>query len=86
MIKMKNERQKQVLKIYSKDVQLQVLDIGTGSGCILLSILKERSNFYGTGIDISIKDLAYLIKEIVGYDGDFVFNLNKPVGAVDLNN
>ena len=45
----------QVLKIYSKDVQLQVLDIGTGSGCILLSILKERPNFYGTGIDISKK-------------------------------
>jgi len=43
----------QVLKIYSKKSQLQVLDIGTGSGCILLSILKERSNFYGTGIDIS---------------------------------
>jgi release factor glutamine methyltransferase len=43
----------QVLKIYSKDEQLQVLDIGTGSGCILLSILKERINFYGTGIDIS---------------------------------
>ena len=47
----------QVLKIYSKDVQLQVLDIGTGSGCILLSILKERSNFYGTGIDISKKTI-----------------------------
>jgi release factor glutamine methyltransferase len=45
----------QVLKIYSKDSQLQVLDIGTGSGCILLSILKERPNFYGTGIDISKK-------------------------------
>ena len=29
----------QVLKIYSKRSQLQVLDIGTGSGCILLSIL-----------------------------------------------
>ena len=43
----------QVLNIYSKDAQLQVLDIGTGSGCILLSILKERLNFYGTGIDIS---------------------------------
>ena len=43
----------QVLKIYSKDEQLQFLDIGTGSGCILLSILKERPNFYGTGIDIS---------------------------------
>ena len=47
----------QVLKIYSKDGQLQVLDIGTGSGCILLSILKERSNFYGTGIDISKKSI-----------------------------
>jgi release factor glutamine methyltransferase len=43
----------QVIKIYSKDSQLQALDIGTGSGCILLSILKERPNFYGTGIDIS---------------------------------
>ncbi len=47
----------QVLKIYSKDVQLQILDIGTGSGCILLSILKERSNFYGTGIDICKKSI-----------------------------
>jgi len=47
----------QVLKIYSKESQLQVLDIGTGSGCILLSILKERSNFYGTGIDISKKSV-----------------------------
>ena len=47
----------QVLKIYSKQSQLQVLDIGTGSGCILLSILKERSNFYGTGIDISKKSI-----------------------------
>ena len=47
----------QVLKIYSKDKQIQVLDIGTGSGCILLSILKERPNFYGTGIDISKKSI-----------------------------
>ena len=43
----------EVLKIYSKNTHLQVLDIGTGSGCILLSILKERKYFYGTGIDIS---------------------------------
>jgi len=47
----------EVLKIYSKDMQLQVLDIGTGSGCILLSILRERPNFYGTGIDISKKSI-----------------------------
>jgi release factor glutamine methyltransferase len=47
----------QVLKIYPKDSQLQTLDIGTGSGCILLSILKERPNFYGIGIDISKKSI-----------------------------
>ena len=33
--------------------KIHILDIGVGSGCILLSILNERKNFYGTGIDIS---------------------------------
>ena len=47
----------QILKTYSKKSQQQVLDIGTGSGCILLSIIKERPNFYGTGIDISKKSI-----------------------------
>ena len=37
--------------------KITILDIGVGSGCILLSILKERENFYGTGIDISKKCL-----------------------------
>ena len=36
---------------------LNILDIGVGSGCILLSILRSRKNFYGTGIDISKKCL-----------------------------
>ena len=30
-----------------------ILDVGTGSGCLLLSILKERKKSYGVGIDIS---------------------------------
>ena len=47
----------QVLKIYSKKSKAQILDIGTGSGCIILSIIKERKNFYGTGIDISKKSI-----------------------------
>ena len=42
-----------VLKITKYKSNLNILDIGTGSGCILLSILKDRSDFYGTGIDIS---------------------------------
>ena len=34
-----------------------ILDIGVGSGCILLSILNEKKNLYGIGIDISKKCL-----------------------------
>tara|TARA_E500000178_G_scaffold349673_1_gene407034 strand:+ start:300 stop:1142 length:843 start_codon:yes stop_codon:yes gene_type:complete len=47
----------QVLKIYDKNAKKNILDIGTGSGCLLLAILKERHNFFGTGIDISKKAL-----------------------------
>lgn len=35
----------------------------------------------GTGIDISIKNLAFLIKDIVQYDGELIFNKNKPDGT-----
>jgi GDP-L-fucose synthase len=34
----------------------------------------------GTGEDISIKDLAELIKGIVGYEGNLVFDATKPDG------
>jgi release factor glutamine methyltransferase len=43
----------QILKVTKNKNNLKILDIGIGSGCILLTILKERKNFYGTGIDIS---------------------------------
>jgi len=36
----------------------------------------------GTGKDISIKDLAYLIKDILGFKGDFYFNTQKPDGTL----
>jgi GDP-L-fucose synthase len=35
----------------------------------------------GVGEDISIKELAYLISDIIGYDGDFYFNSEKPDGT-----
>ena len=45
------------LKLTKQRNKLNILDIGVGSGCILLSILKERKDFFGTGIDISEKCL-----------------------------
>ena len=46
-----------ILRLTRQKNKIKILDIGVGSGCILLSILKERKNFYGTGIDISKKCL-----------------------------
>ncbi len=45
------------LKLTKNKNKLKMLEIGIGSGCILLSILKERKSFYGTGIDISKKTI-----------------------------
>ena len=42
-----------ILRLTKHKNKLKILDIGIGSGCILLSVLKEKVNFYGTGIDIS---------------------------------
>jgi len=44
----------EIVKIF-KDKKINVLDIGTGSGCIILSILKELKFSKGIGIDISSK-------------------------------
>ena len=47
----------QVLKITKFRPKLRVLDIGIGSGCMLLSVLKEKKDFRGVGIDISKKSV-----------------------------
>ena len=47
----------EILRLAKYKNKINILDIGVGSGCILLTILKERKNFYGTGIDISKKSL-----------------------------
>jgi len=45
-----------IVKIF-KTKDIYILDIGTGSGCILLSILSELKNSRGIGIDISPKTI-----------------------------
>ena len=38
----------------------------------------------GTGKDISIKELAELIKKIIGFKGNLVFNTDKPDGTMEI--
>ena len=46
-----------LIKIF-KERKIKVLDIGTGSGCILISLLSELKNSRGIGIDISRKAIS----------------------------
>jgi len=43
------------LNLTKNKSKLKILDIGTGSGCIILTILKEKLDFNGCGIDLSKK-------------------------------
>ena len=47
-----------VLK-YIPDINTKysILDLGTGSGCLIISLLKEYKNSHGLGIDIDLKAL-----------------------------
>jgi release factor glutamine methyltransferase len=47
----------EVLKNVHKDKEYKILDICTGSGCILISLLKNLPNSFGVGIDIDFKAL-----------------------------
>ena len=47
-----------VIKIFkNKKQKLSILDIGTGSGCLIISLLNEYTKSFGVGIDISLKAL-----------------------------
>ena len=51
----------QVLKICQNKQKIKILDVGVGSGCLILSILKERKHFSGVGVDLS-KDCINVCK------------------------
>ena len=45
----------EVIKSIQINSSLNILDIGTGTGCVILSVLNERKKCYGIGLDISKK-------------------------------
>jgi release factor glutamine methyltransferase len=50
------------------DAPVRILDIGTGSGCLLVSFLKERPNARGVGIDSSEAALSYARRNAARHD------------------
>ena len=75
---------------FFKNKRINILDIGTGSGCILLSILKELDFSRGVGIDISrraIKIAQINSKNLhLSHQSKFkIFDISKfNVGKYDL--
>ncbi len=51
--------------------------------CVFLMESYDQKGFVnvGTGEDITIKDLALLVKDVVGFDGKLVFDTSKPDGT-----
>ena len=55
-----------ILKIY-KEKKISILDVGTGSGCIIISLLSGLKNSNGVGIDISKNAILTAKKNAVKY-------------------
>ena len=73
-----------------KGTYSKVLDLGTGSGCILLTLLAERANSTGMGVDVSPEamEVALANRKALGLDRPAIFALsdwfNKVIGSFDL--
>ena len=57
-------------QISNKNNYLNILDIGTGSGCILISLLKELVKAKGIGVDKSTKAIAIAKKNSISQQVD----------------
>ena len=57
-------------QISNKNNHLNILDIGTGSGCILISLLKELVKAKGIGVDKSTKAIAIAKKNSISQQVD----------------
>jgi len=53
------------------------------NACLFLMLNYNEKQFVnvGTGEDLSIKALAEMVKDIVGYDGEIIWNTTKPDGT-----
>ena len=72
----------EALKYIPNNKSISIMDVGTGSGCILLSILSERKKCFGIGVDIS-KEAIHMakfnakIQQLENRSKFFITNIDK---------
>jgi release factor glutamine methyltransferase len=70
----------------------KIIDLGTGSGCIILSILKDLEYLTGVGVDISKEALNVALKNAenlnvtrrISFINDSFENINENMGMFDI--
>jgi GDP-L-fucose synthase len=60
---------------------LHVDDLAEACFYLMQNYNEEQLVNVGSGVDISIKDLALLVKKIVGFNGNLIFDETKPDGT-----
>lgn len=82
------------LAITDKDDRIRVLDLGTGSGCLILSILAKRPHATGVAVDVSAAALTVaranaerlgLSERVTFVEGDFSTAPTEPFDLILSN-
>jgi GDP-L-fucose synthase len=60
---------------------LHVDDLADACVFLMENYSEDQHVNVGTGVDVSIKELAEMVKELVGYKGQLLFNTDKPDGT-----
>lgn len=60
---------------------MHVDDLANACYFLMMNYSDEQFVNIGSGQEVSIKDIAFMIKEIVGFNGDLVFDTAKPDGT-----
>ena len=60
---------------------LHVDDLADACVFLMENYSDEQHVNVGTGVDVSIKELAEMVKELVGFEGQLLFNIDKPDGT-----
>ena len=74
-----------IIKENSANTNLKILDIGTGSGCIAISLAKNMKNAKVSALDVSIKALATAQKNAVKNNVNINFIHKNILETNDLN-
>jgi GDP-L-fucose synthase len=64
---------------------LHVDDLADAALFLMRSYDGQEHLNIGTGTDITIKDLALLVRKIIGYNGELKFDSTKPDGTLDVS-